>query len=137
MLTIGAFARLGGVSVKTLRHYAAIGLLVPAQVDTATGYRSYAPEQLFLLNHILVLKDLGLSLVQIGALLEEGVPLDQLHGMLRLKRAELHDQIAAGRPGCQRGWTPRSQLWRVGCGRPAWAATRRSERSASSRWTAS
>lgn len=94
MLTIGAFARLGGVSVKTLRHYAAIGLLVPAQVDQATGYRSYAPEQLFLLNHILVLKDLGLSLAQIGALLEEGVPLDQLHGMLRLKRAELHDQIA-------------------------------------------
>lgn len=95
MLTIGAFARLGGVSVKTLRHYAAIGLLVPAQVDPTTGYRSYAPEQLFLLNHILVLKDLGLSLAQIGALLEEGVPLDQLHGMLRLKRAELHDQIAA------------------------------------------
>lgn len=95
MLTIGAFARLGGVSVKALRHYATIGLIVPAQVDSATGYRSYAPEQLFLLNHILVLKDLGLSLSQIGALLEEGVPLDQLHGMLRLKRAELHDQIAA------------------------------------------
>lgn len=95
MLSIGAFARLAGVSVKTLRHYASVGLLSPARIDPETGYRFYAPEQLFLLNHILVLKDLGLSLTQIGALLQEGVPLDQLHGMLRLKRAELHDQIDA------------------------------------------
>lgn len=95
MLTIGAFARLAGISVKTLRHYATIGLLPPAHIDPDTGYRSYAPEQLFLVNHILVLKDLGLSLSQIGTLLQQGVPLEQLHGMLRLKRAELQDQIAA------------------------------------------
>ena len=41
MLRIGDFARLGGVTVRALRHYEAEGLLAPAQVDEATGYRSY------------------------------------------------------------------------------------------------
>ena len=40
MLRIGEFARRGRVSVKALRHYEAIGLLKPAHVDAATGYRS-------------------------------------------------------------------------------------------------
>ena len=42
MLRIGEFSRRGRVSVKALRHYEAIGLLRPAHVDAATGYRSYA-----------------------------------------------------------------------------------------------
>jgi len=37
MFSIGEFARLGGVSVRTLRHYDEIGLLRPATVDQATG----------------------------------------------------------------------------------------------------
>jgi DNA-binding transcriptional MerR regulator len=39
MLSIGEFARLGAVSVRTLRHYEEIGLLLPAQVNPETGYR--------------------------------------------------------------------------------------------------
>jgi DNA-binding transcriptional MerR regulator len=46
MLKIGAFSRRGRVSVKVLRHYEAIGLLKPAHIDGATGYRSYEPSQL-------------------------------------------------------------------------------------------
>ena len=41
MLSIGDIARHGRVSVRMLRHYDAIGLLRPARVDRATGYRSY------------------------------------------------------------------------------------------------
>jgi DNA-binding transcriptional MerR regulator len=39
MLTIGDFARHGRVSIRMLRHYDAIGLLRPAQVDQSSGYR--------------------------------------------------------------------------------------------------
>jgi hypothetical protein len=39
MFSIGEFSRLGGVSVRTLRHYDEIGLLRPATVDPDTGYR--------------------------------------------------------------------------------------------------
>ena len=41
MLSIGAFARIGRVSPRMLRHYDEIGLLQPERVDEATGYRSY------------------------------------------------------------------------------------------------
>ena len=41
MFSIGEFASLGAVSVSTLRHYDEIGLLTPADVDQATGYRAY------------------------------------------------------------------------------------------------
>jgi hypothetical protein len=46
MFSIGEFARHGRVSVRMLRHYDAIGLLRPASVDPASGYRSagYARE---------------------------------------------------------------------------------------------
>src|SRR5579859_4323603 len=69
MFSIGEFARLGGVSVRTLRHYDEIGLLPPATVDPDTGYRGYTARQLTQLNRILALKELGLSLTQARRLL--------------------------------------------------------------------
>ena len=41
MYSIGEFSRIAGLTVKTLRHYHKEGLLVPACVDEATGYRYY------------------------------------------------------------------------------------------------
>ena len=38
-LKIGAFSKMMQVTVKTLRHYEQMGLLVPAEVDEWTGYR--------------------------------------------------------------------------------------------------
>jgi DNA-binding transcriptional MerR regulator len=88
MFSIGEFARYGGVSARTLRHYDEIGLLQPATVDPDTGYRGYLAAQLGLLNRIMALKELGLSLPQIKRLLD-GVTLDELRGMLTLRRAQL------------------------------------------------
>jgi len=39
LFKIGAFAKLSGVTVKTLRHYDELGLLKPARVDEESGYR--------------------------------------------------------------------------------------------------
>ena len=68
MLRIGDFARLGGVTVRALRHYEAEGLLAPAHVDEGTGYRSYRFEQLAALDRILALRDLGFSLADVRGL---------------------------------------------------------------------
>ena len=95
MLKIGDFARLGQVSVETLRHYDTLGLLKPAEVDPLTGYRYYAHHQLGRLNRILALKDLGLSLEQIAPMLEGEISAEQLKGMLKLKRAEIEIRIGA------------------------------------------
>jgi len=92
MFSIGEFARLGGVSVRTLRHYDEIGLLRPATVDPDTGYRGYSADQLGQLNRIMALKELGLSLTQARRLLD-GIALGELHGMLILRRAQLEHEL--------------------------------------------
>src|SRR5215204_1756246 len=94
MLGIGDFARHGRVSVRMLRHYDAIGLLQPAYVDQVTGYRWYEAQQLSRLNRIVALKDLGFTLQQVQSILDDEVSAEELRGMLRLRQAELHSQIA-------------------------------------------
>jgi DNA-binding transcriptional MerR regulator/effector-binding domain-containing protein len=94
MFSIGEFARLGGVSIRTLRHYDETGLLRPAKVDPDTGYRSYRASQLGRLNRILAMKELGLSLTQARRLLD-GITLEELQGMLMLRRAQLETELQA------------------------------------------
>ncbi|MEU8892384.1 MerR family transcriptional regulator [Streptomyces sp. NPDC048442] len=95
MFTIGDFARLGRVSVRMLRHYDATGLLRPARVDPATGYRHYTAAQLARLNRVIALKDLGFTLSQVQQILDEKVGTDELRAMLRLRRAELETAMTA------------------------------------------
>ncbi|MEM7128175.1 MAG: MerR family transcriptional regulator [Chloroflexota bacterium] len=93
MLKIGMFARISQVSVKTLHYYEKMGLLVPAQVDDFTGYRYYSIHQLPRINRILALKDLGLSLDQIGSILRDDLSAGEIRGMLRLRQVELEEQV--------------------------------------------
>ncbi|AEW93179.1 MULTISPECIES: MerR family transcriptional regulator [Streptomycetaceae] len=95
MFTIGDFARHGRVSVRMLRHYDAIGLLRPARVDPASGYRYYEAAQLARLNRIIALKELGFTLQQVGLVLDERVGPAELRGMLRLRQAELDAAVSA------------------------------------------
>ncbi|MDX3376984.1 MerR family transcriptional regulator [Streptomyces sp. ME02-6991-2A] len=95
MFTIGDFARYGRVSRRMLRHYDAIGLLRPDRTDPATGYRFYGAAQLARLNRIIALKDLGFTLQQVRDVLDERVDPEELRGMLRLRRAELAEAVAA------------------------------------------
>ncbi|MET9603673.1 MerR family transcriptional regulator [Streptomyces sp. NPDC006512] len=94
MFTIGDFAKHGRVSVRMLRHYDALGLLRPARVDPASGYRSYEAGQLARLNRLIALKELGFTLEQVGAVLDEKVGAEEMRGMLRLRRAELETAVA-------------------------------------------
>jgi DNA-binding transcriptional MerR regulator len=73
MLKIGDFSALSQVSIKTLRYYDERGLLSPAHIDSATGYRYYSAAQISQLHRILAFKDLGFSLDQIAKCLEEQV----------------------------------------------------------------
>jgi DNA-binding transcriptional MerR regulator len=92
---IGLVARLAQVSVRTLRHYDDLGLLKPSYVDPLTGYRHYTPEQVLRLHRILVLRDLGVPLAQIGRLIDDDVTVEQLRGILRLRQAEARARLAA------------------------------------------
>ena len=94
MLNIGQFARLGQVSPRMLRHYDEIGLLKPSRVDPHTGYRSYDVDQLRRLHRLLALRDLGFTLEQVRSVLDDDPPVDQLRGMLRLRQAQIEQNVA-------------------------------------------
>jgi DNA-binding transcriptional MerR regulator len=87
MFKIGEFSRLAQVPVATLRYYHQIGLLQPVEVDSATGCRWYSASQLLRLHRIPALKGLGFTLEHIRAVIGEGLTLDQMRGMLRLRHA--------------------------------------------------
>ncbi|WP_420628050.1 MerR family transcriptional regulator [Candidatus Leptofilum sp.] len=93
MLKIGEFAKQAQITAKTLRHYEKLNLLKPTWIDRFTGYRYYSREQFSRLNRIVVLKDFGFTLEQIGQVLQEDLSVDELRGMLRLKHAELAQHI--------------------------------------------
>ena len=93
MFKIGEFSQLSRVSVRMLRHYDQLGLLKPSRTDNFTNYRYYSADQLPRLNRILALRDLGFSLEQIGNMLDEELSAEQLMGMLKLKRAEIDQQM--------------------------------------------
>ena len=95
MFRIGEFAQIAQVSGRQLRFYAELGLLQPAHTDQQTGYRYYSIRQLPRLNCILALKDLGLTLEQIGPLLKDELSPAELRAMLTMKRAQVEQSIHA------------------------------------------
>jgi DNA-binding transcriptional MerR regulator len=69
-LAIGDFSRATHLSVKTLRHYHRLGLLIPAEIDPDSSYRRYTTEQIPTAQVIRRFRDLEMPLDQIGAVLQ-------------------------------------------------------------------
>lgn len=70
LLNIGDFSRMTFLGVKTLRYYHDIGLLPPAEVDPDTGYRRYALGQVPTAQVIRRLRELGMSIEEVRAVIE-------------------------------------------------------------------
>src|SRR3954449_13035971 len=66
---IGELARETGLTVRTLRHYDQLGLLSPLS-RTGGGHRCYTSGDVSCLHRIVALRSLGISLGEIGALLD-------------------------------------------------------------------
>ena len=86
MLRIADFARLNGVSAKMLRSWDELGLFRPAWVDPSTGYRGYSPAQVPELRRIVALRDLGVPLRELAALVHGGA---DLRAVLARRRRDL------------------------------------------------
>lgn len=71
LMPIGEFSERSGLSPKRLRSYAAVGLLVPTAIDSASGYRYYSPGQMREAQLIGVLREAGMPLANIGSFLRE------------------------------------------------------------------
>jgi len=68
---ISEFAKLRGININSLRYYEKIGILKPAHIDKETGYRYYSPEQLPLLNQIILCIQLGIPLKEMAAYIDD------------------------------------------------------------------
>ena len=89
--TVGALAKASGLTVRTLHHWDAIGLLSPGSRG-GNGYRRYGEREVARLYRILALRRLGLSLDEIAAALEREGP--ELEAAVRAHLARVEDQLA-------------------------------------------
>lgn len=69
-LTVGALARMAGVTVRTLHHYDEIGLVVPSG-RTAAGYRTYGRSEVERLQEVLFFRELGFALDEINRIVSQ------------------------------------------------------------------
>jgi DNA-binding transcriptional MerR regulator len=97
-LTIGEFAQLTHLSVRTLRRYHESGLLEPANVDPSSGYRYYTSAQIPSAQVIHRLRELDVPLIEVGEILATEDPqqrADLITGHLRRLEGELDRTRAA------------------------------------------
>jgi DNA-binding transcriptional MerR regulator len=117
-LKVGELARSTGLTVRTLHHYDAIGLLRPSARSEA-GYRLYDAGDVARLHAIQALRHLGLPLADIGPLLDtpdaspQAILEQQIRSLdLQARQAtELRDRLVLLRDGLRRGKAPAMQDW--------------------------
>ncbi|GAB7029093.1 MerR family transcriptional regulator [Streptomyces sp. NPDC021749] len=90
-LTVGRAAALVGVSVKTLHHWDTIGLVRPSD-RTWAGYRVYSSDDVARIHRVLVYRELGLPLAEIGRILDD--PDTRARDHLRRQRSQLVERIS-------------------------------------------
>lgn len=89
--TIGEFAGLTGLSVRTLHYYDEIGLLKPTK-DASSGHRKYDREDLLAIQRIVCFKFMGCSLDTIKELMRKDQYGSDLASVLQMQRSELEKQ---------------------------------------------
>lgn len=96
LMSIGEFSSRSRLSVRMLRHYGDHGILVPAEVDPASGYRRFAEEQLVEAAHVRRLRDVGFAVSAISVLLAARGT-ESYRQALDLQRQALGDELRAAR----------------------------------------
>jgi DNA-binding transcriptional MerR regulator len=97
--SIGAVARLAGVTVRTLHHYDRIGLLSPG-ARSASGYRRYGADDIERLQRVLFYRELGFALDEIKVVMADRTSpslahLRRQHRLLKERIGRL-DRMVAG-----------------------------------------
>ena len=99
MWKVGQLAKRTGISVRTLHHYDQIGLLTPSH-RTESGHRLYDRDDVVRLQQIVMLRQLGFALEEIGAALRRADT--SLPSLIEMHLARLRGQIERERRLCAR-----------------------------------
>ncbi|MEX1376745.1 MAG: MerR family transcriptional regulator [Eubacteriales bacterium] len=92
MFRIGDFSKLSRVSVRMLRYYDENDILKPDSVDDVTGYRYYSANQIYKINTIVLLRDYGFGVLDIGKFLSASVGIREQ--MLKDRKQEIEKSLA-------------------------------------------
>ncbi|WP_433319774.1 MerR family transcriptional regulator [Micromonospora chersina] len=119
LMPIGVFARATRLSVRVLRNYDRLGLLVPAWVDPDTGYRRYSVDQFARAGLVRRLRELEVPLPEIAEILSADTP-EQADDVIERHRERVTAQAArldeiAVRLGAvlaEPGWLHVYERWR-------------------------
>ena len=95
-VSVGQFATMTHLSVKTLRHYHEVGLLEPARVDAQTGYRYYSLDQLPAAQLIRRLRDLKMPIADVRSVLVARDP-DERNVLISAHMDRLEAELAETR----------------------------------------
>jgi DNA-binding transcriptional MerR regulator len=95
-VSVGQFATMTHLSIKTLRHYHQVGLLEPARVDAGTGYRYYSVDQLPTAQLIRRLRDLKMPIADVRSVLTARDP-DQRNVLISAHMDRLEAELAETR----------------------------------------
>lgn len=109
LIQVGTLAKAAGLTVRTLHHYDAVGLLVPAE-RSYSGRRRYSPADVRRLYRILALRRLGLTLDEIGAMLDDA---PDLTAAVRRHLDRVETDLELGQ---RLAWTLRHMLELLGAG---------------------
>ncbi|MBJ8107337.1 MULTISPECIES: MerR family transcriptional regulator [Bacillus cereus group] len=92
LFSIGEVAKIKDITIKALRYYHKMGILIPKHIDESTGYRYYSIDQFIHIDIIKSCRELNTSIVELQEIFKE-CNTDKLLQFLQLKRAEAEEHI--------------------------------------------
>ena len=92
LYSIGEVSKIKEITIKALRYYHKIGILVPKFIDESTGYRYYSIDQFIYIDIIKGFRSLGTSIVELQEIFGE-CDMDKLLDFLDEKRYEAEENI--------------------------------------------
>lgn len=92
LYSIGEVAKIKDVTIKALRYYHKMGILIPRYTDEVTGYRYYAIDQFVYIDIIKACRTLGTSIIELQEIFKE-CETDKLLSFLQLKKLQAEEQI--------------------------------------------
>ncbi|EJV55519.1 hypothetical protein BWGOE4_08370 [Bacillus mycoides] len=92
LFSIGEVAKIKDITIKALRYYHKMGILIPKHIDESTGYRYYSIDQFIHIDIIKSCRELNTSIVELQEIFKE-CNTDKLLQFLQVKRAEAEEHI--------------------------------------------
>ncbi|MEO4052417.1 MerR family DNA-binding transcriptional regulator [Solibacillus sp. CAU 1738] len=92
LYSIGEVAKIKGITIKALRYYHKVGILIPRYIDDTTGYRYYSLDQFIYIDVIKWCRVLEVSIAELQEVFKK-CDTDELLEFLKLKKCEAHENI--------------------------------------------